>query len=171
MTIRTLRFITILLASLAMGMHLAHVLELPPKLMLAPELYLAIQTRLYGLFGSVGPVFEVGALLGAAALAYQLRGTPAFPFTLTSAAAVLLSLAVWLVFVLPVNGPINQWAATQVTPPDWMRLRSQWQFAQAGIFVFHLVGFSALVYSVLRETPAQGPSRAGEPAAVKAGRR
>jgi hypothetical protein len=102
-------------------------------------------------------VFEVGALLLAGLLAFRLRGTPAFRFTLFSAGAVLLSLAVWLVFVLPVNGPINQWAAAQVAPPDWMRLRAQWQVAQAGIFVFHLLGFSSLAYSVLRETPPGGP--------------
>jgi hypothetical protein len=157
MNIRVMRLVTIVLAALAMGMHLAHVLELPPKLMLEPELYIAIQTRLYGLFGTVGPVFEVGALLLAGLLAFRLRGTPAFRFTLVSAGAVLLSLAVWLVFVLPVNGPINQWAAAQVAPPDWMRLRAQWQVAQAGIFVFHLLGFSSLAYSVLRETPPGGP--------------
>lgn len=152
MSIKSLRLVTIILAALAMGMHLAHALELPPKLAWEPDLYLAVQVSLYRLFGTLGPFLEIGALLGAALLTARLRQRPAFPFTLASAVAILLSLVVWLLFVLPANGQINAWAATQVAPADWMRWRAQWQIAQAASFGIHLLGFTALVYSVIRET-------------------
>jgi len=54
---------------------------------------------------------------------------------------------------MPANAHINQWAATQVMPADWARWRAQWQYAQATTFVVHLMGLSALLYSVLKETP------------------
>jgi hypothetical protein len=153
MNIRILRFIGILLAALAMGMHLAHAFELAPKLMWEPSLYIAVQASLYPVFGMVGPFLEVGALLTVSALAWRVRGRPAFGLTLVSAIAILLSLAVWLLFVMPANAHINQWAATQAMPTDWMHWRAQWQYAQAATFVLHLAGLSALLYSVLRETP------------------
>lgn len=153
MNLKVLRFATLLLAALAMGMHLAHAFELPPKLQWGPELYLAVQTSLYPVFGTIGPVLEIGALLCAGVLAFQLRGRPAFPFTLTSALAIVAALAVWLIFVLPANMHINAWAAApQSVPTDWAQWRDQWQFAQAATFGLHLVGFSALLYSSIQET-------------------
>jgi hypothetical protein len=152
MNVRTLRFVAIMLSALAMGMHLAHTFELPPKLLWEPSMYLAVQTSLYPVFGTVGPFLEVGSLIAVSILANALRGTPAFRSTLVSAVAILLSLAVWLVFVMPANGHINEWAATQVMPEDWSRWRAQWQYGQAASFLLHIVGLSALLSSVLGET-------------------
>ena len=45
MNIKTLRFVAVILSALAMGMKLAHAFELPAKLALEPDLYLAVQTR------------------------------------------------------------------------------------------------------------------------------
>ena len=154
MSIRTLRFVAILLAALAMGMKLAHALELGPKLGFGPELYLVVQMTLYRVFGLIGPILEVGALLCVATLAWRLRGSPAFAPTAVSAAAIAASLAVFAVFVRPANAQIAAWAETGVTPADWTHWRNQWQFAQTTSFALHLVGFCALLRSVLRETPA-----------------
>ena len=153
MKIRTLRFITLLLAALAMGMHLAHAFELFPKLQWAPELYIAVQTSLYTVFGTIGPILEVGALIFSGILAFQLRQRrPAFQLTLVGFGVILLSLIIWGVVVMPANVHINEWAATGIAPSDWERWRTQWQGAQATIFLFHLTGFSALLFSVIRET-------------------
>lgn len=150
-----LRFIAILLAALAMGMHLAHALELVPKLQWDADLYLAMQTTLYLWFGRIGPVFEIGALLMAALLAFRLRvRRPAFALTATSAAMLALSLATWAVVVMAANAQIGLWqsgvfSGSAVAPADWMHWRAQWQYGQAGIFVLHLIGFCALLRSVL----------------------
>jgi hypothetical protein len=153
MKTRTLRFVSLLLAALAMGMHLAHALELAPKLQWDAGLYLPVQTSLYEWFGKIGPIFEVGALISISILAYLLgKNRPAFRFTLTSSISIVLALLVWVLFVLPANAQILQ--MQQVSPPaDWTYWRDQWQYGQAGIFLLHLIGFSSLIWSILIETP------------------
>jgi hypothetical protein len=150
---KTLTFTAILLAALAMGMHLAHVLELGPKLGWDITLYLPVQTSLYKLFGTIGPVLEIGALIVISMLAHRLRGQDRiFRLTALSAGMIVLALITWGLFVLPANGHITQWQV-DVFPDDWTRWRDQWQFGQAGIFVLHLIGFSALLSSVIGEIP------------------
>lgn len=153
MNARTWRFIALILAALTMGMHLAHALELPPKLQWEPGLYLAVQTSLYGLFGTLGPILEIGALISVAILAFLVRHRrPAFPYTLVSAIMIVFALILWAVVVMSANLQISQWQAPSAIPADWTRWRDQWQFGQATIFVLHLIGFSALVGSVVVET-------------------
>jgi len=156
MRLSTHRLVAVLLAALAMGMHLAHALELLPKRQWPPQLYLAVQSSLYSLFGIIGPVLEVGALVAVGALAWRLGGaTPAARRTLWSAAAIVLALATWAVFVLPANMHLGAWEASSAMPMDWMRWRDQWQFAQAFIFVLHLAGFTSLVSTMTGEPPRQ----------------
>jgi hypothetical protein len=92
-------------------------------------------------------------LIAISILAYRLRGRDrAFKLTTLSAGMIVLALITWILFVLPANGHITQWQV-DVFPDDWMRWRDQWQFGQAGIFVLHLIGFSALISSVIGEIP------------------
>lgn len=152
-SLKSLRILAIVLAALAMGMHLAHALELLPKRQWAPELYLAVQSTLYRLFGIIGPVLEIGALIAVLCLGFRLRKQGvASPLVFSSAAAIALALLVWATAVLPANMQLAAWQASGVAPPDWMRWRDQWQFAQAFIFVLHLAGFTALVASVASDT-------------------
>jgi hypothetical protein len=151
MKLKNLTFSALLLAALAMGMHLAHVLELGPKLQWDVPIYLPVQTSLYQWFGTIGPVLEIGALIAIAILAYRLRGRgPVFTRTAISASMIALALITWALVVLPANGHINQWQV-DIFPPDWTRWRDQWQFGQAGIFFLHLIGFSSLLLSVIPE--------------------
>jgi hypothetical protein len=135
-----------------MGMHLAHALELAPKLQWDAELYIPVQTTLYEWFGRIGPIFEVGALILVSILAIRLgKGRPAFRFTLTSSITIVLALLVWVLFVLPANAQILQ-LQTANLPADWTHWRDQWQYGQAGIFFLHLIGSSSLIWSVILET-------------------
>jgi hypothetical protein len=63
-----------------------------------------------------------------------------------------LAFAVWIAFVMPANAELAVSDATGV-PPDWMRIREQWESAHAARFVLQLGGFSALLASVLVEIP------------------
>jgi hypothetical protein len=153
MNTNLLRFVAMLLGALAMGMHLAHALELAPKLQWDADVYRAVQGTLYVWFGRIGPVLEIGALIAVGALAFRLRGRrPAFGLSATSFVMLLLSLVTWALVVLPANAQLAAWAASQPISGDWMQWRAQWQYGQAGIFGLHLVGFSALLRSVLVET-------------------
>jgi hypothetical protein len=153
MRLKVFRFLVLMLAALTLGMKFAHVLELLPKLGWDANLYIAVQTSLYQVFGSLGPIIDIGAILTAFLLAAMVRRRPAFRYTLFGALAMLLSLGVWLIIVAPANRPINEWQASGIVPTNWMELRSQWQYGQAGSFVFDLIGFSLLLIGVIQETP------------------
>ncbi len=47
------------------------------------------------------------------------------------------------------------WSPESV-PPDWRRVRDQWEYAHAARFVMQLAGFGALILSVLSEAPPEG---------------
>ncbi|MGE3908904.1 MAG: hypothetical protein AB7K36_06120 [Chloroflexota bacterium] len=148
------RFGALLLAALSMGASFCHALELWPKLQWAAPLYVEVQNEppgLYVMFGTVGAVAEVGSVLAAGVLAYLARGRGASA-RLSLIGAVLLALALisWVVFVAPANSVMREWTPTSV-PADWLRWRDQWEYAHAANFALKLVGFCALLASVLAE--------------------
>jgi len=73
MFLQVWRFVTILLAALALSMTSAHVLELPQKLHYGAELYSAVNTTMYRYFAIVGGLYLVGAIVSAGVLAYLVR--------------------------------------------------------------------------------------------------
>lgn len=155
MTLKSWNFITLLLAALTMGLTFAHALEALPKLRWDAGLYLSVQSNLYYLFGRVGAAVELGAIIAAFALAFAVRHQRgAFRWTSAGALIFSLSLGVWVLFVAPVNAEIGAWQQAGVVPPDWKHWRNQWEAAQAASFVLHLLGFGALLRSVLLETPS-----------------
>ena len=61
----------------------------------------------------------------------------------------------WLAVVEPVNLEV---AAALQSQPDtlpalWVSLRSRWEYGHAAGFVMQLLGFAALVMSIVVETP------------------
>jgi hypothetical protein len=155
MNLKALRFVVLVLSTLTVGMKFAHVLELTPKLALPPETYITVQTQLYQLFGSIGPIIDIAMVLGAIILAFHVYPRKAFPYTVIGVVAMLLSLGIWALFVLPANMPLNDWQASGVMPADWMRWRDQWQYGQLASFVCDLIGYGFILFSVVRETPSQ----------------
>ena len=155
MNLKALRFVVLVLATLTVGMKLAHVLELTPKLQLPPDIYIAVQTQLYSLFGSVGPIIDLAMVIGTIILAFHVYRQKAFPYTVLGLAAMILSLIIWALFVLPANMPLNDWQASGVMPADWTRWRDQWQYGQLASFVCDLIGYCLVLFSVIRETPSQ----------------
>lgn len=160
MKIQLLRFQALLLATLTVGMKLAHTLELGPKLQWGADLYFPVQTSLYRYFATLGPVFDVGAILSIIALAVLLREDRALSLTLAALALMLVSLGIWAVEVGPANKVIQLWLQTQTVPPDWTVWRDQWQYGQAGCFVFDTLGYCALLASTLRGSAPPPPGSA-----------
>lgn len=155
--LRTWRFVTLLLAALGLTFGAAHTLELPPKMQYDAEMYTAVTSTLYQLFGSVGAVIQTGAVLAAVVLTFLVRGHPAFRLTLLGALGLVLSLVLWGALVAPVNA---EWLQVMESAPGsvaeaYLRLRPQWEYGHVAAFVAWLIGFSLLVLSVLGETPAQ----------------
>jgi hypothetical protein len=158
MRLRAWRFITLLLAALSLTMESAHVLELPQKMQYSPEMYAAVNTSLYLYFALAGAVYQTGSIVAAAVLAFLVRRhRPSFGWTLAGALSLALAFTLWLAVVAPVNSEVAEVLALSPgsAPEVWMRLRNRWEYGHAAGFAIQLIGFGALLLSVLVETPPE----------------
>jgi len=114
--------------------------------------------NVYKLFGSVGAVFEIIAILTAIVLIFLVskRGST-FYWTLGGAILLVLAFVSWIVFVAPMNAEFARWLTNPV-PADWTRYRDQWEYAHAVNAFIKIIGLSLLVISVLVETPKKTES-------------
>lgn len=159
MSLRAWRFLMLMLAALGMGPGIAHVLELAPKMQYDAQLYTAVTSTLYRLYGPFGALVQVGAVLVATVVALRLRGRPSFGYTLSGLLCLVLSLGLWFALVQPVN---VQWGEVLRTAPDmapeaYLRLRGRWEYGHAAAFAAWLAGAGLLVGSVLAEIPPDRP--------------
>jgi hypothetical protein len=153
----TRSFVVVVLAALALGAPLAHVLEMPIRRTYDPALYLTVTHTLYFYFGSVGAVFEVGAVVAAMIWAVGLGRSRTDPpsarrWAVAGAACLVLAHALFWLLVDPVNRQFAVWTPAAV-PADWTRLRDQWEFAHAARAGLFLLGFCALLASALVAAP------------------
>lgn len=165
--LKSWRFFTLVLTALSLTMESAHVLELPQKMQLDPQMYAAVNGSLYRYFAIVGGAYQMLSLVLAVVLAILVRHRrPAFQWTTVGAVCLLCAFGVWLAVVQPVNTVVA--TALSVSPgsvpPLWTQLRGRWEYGHAAGFVLQLVGFCALVVSVLvDEHIAREPLRADSP--------
>jgi len=144
-----------MLASFSLSLSMTHLLELPQRMQFDQQLWVRVTVveNVYKLFGSVGAVFEVTAILTAIVLAFLVRKHGStFYWTLGGAILLVLAFVSWIMFVLPMNAEFAQWGTNPI-PADWTRYRDQWEYAHAVNALIKIVGLSLLVISVLVETP------------------
>jgi hypothetical protein len=164
MFLRMWRFITLILTALNMGLAFCHLMEMPAKMHYDAALYATINNSLYLAFGSApGIAIEIGSIVAAVGLVFLVRPRRrAFAWTLIGAICLLAAQVIWWIFIAPMNAEIRMWPSVGV-PADWMQLRDQWEYAHASRFVLQLLGLSALIVSIIRETPVEQST----PAAVQ----
>lgn len=141
---RALGCSAIVLTGLSAGVALAHLLELPNKMLLSATDYLFVQQRLYEGFGQVlGPI-ELGASASAIALAVLFRKRRS-TFLLAIAAVVLnmFALIVWQVHNGPVNIAVEAWTTNSV-PTDWTNWRDRWEYAHATRAILYTLSLGVL---------------------------
>ena len=147
MTLKTMRFIALLLTALALAPALAHLLELPNKLGLSSDDYLTVQ-QIYRGWALLGFVV-VGALLSNLILAIRLRKkSKAFVLTLTAFLCIVGTQVVFWTFTYPANAATDNWT---MLPVAWQQLRTQWEYSHAGSAVLNLAAFVTLTLSVLAD--------------------
>lgn len=143
-----LRFAAVLMVVVALLGPAAHVLEIPGKLRLPPEAWLAVQQNLYAGFPVIGALGYVGAPLVLAAFAWSVRGTAEARAAWIAAGLVAVALLLWMAVVAPVNARIA--AATPATlPPDWTAWRTRWEAGHAAAALLVLVALVVLLRGVL----------------------
>lgn len=149
MLLKIWRFVCIYLMGLTLSLTFSHLLEMPRKLRYDQNLYMAVQHTLYLYFAWMGAPIEVGAVLSLGVLCFLTRGRkPSFALTAAATIAVGAGLAVWFAMVAPANGEMAQWTTIPL-PDSWMDTRRHWEYGHAISAVLDLVGFGALIASVL----------------------
>jgi hypothetical protein len=158
MWLKVLRFVALMLAAFTLAMGLCHLLQLPARMGWDQYLWVGstVQGGLYALFGSIGAIIGLVAILVLFILAYFVRehGRPGFTFALAAAILYASAFALWWVLVYPANVELASWVNGPV-PADWTEVRSRWECGHAIISLVELAGFAALVWSVLEDTAPQ----------------
>jgi hypothetical protein len=155
MPLKVVRYLSLLLVALTLGMTFAHVMEIPGKLRLDGATWLTVQHNLYIAFGVVGAAIEVLAIVLTWILVLMVRRRrPALWWTLAGAICVSAGLADWFLLVAPMNAALNVWTP-ETLPVDWTRYRDQWETGHAIHAALFGLGFSALVIALLTESRGQ----------------
>ncbi len=153
--IKTWQFITLMLASFSLSITMTHLLELPQRMKFDQQLWVKVTVveNVYKLFGTVGAVFEIAAILTAIVLAFLVRDRGSnFYWTLGGAILLVLAFVSWILFVAPMNAEFAKWLTNPI-PVDWTRYRDQWEYAHAVNAFIKILGLSSLTISVLVEIP------------------
>ena len=162
MLIKATRFVALLLAALTLGLGFCHLMQLPSRMGWDQYLWVGstVQGGLYAMFGSVGAIIGIVAIVVLFILAYLVRehGRPGFGLALAAAVFFAAAFALWWVLVYPANVELAKWVNGPV-PADWTDTRARWEWGHASIAVIELLGFAALIWSVLADTPAATQER------------
>ena len=142
MKLRVIWTISLIFTVLAFGASSAHLLELYNKLKLSKADYLTVQQIYRGwAFLGIDIVLAFISILFLTIKIRSLRGS--FMLCLSAAAFILLSLAIFFIFVFPVNQVTNNWTSL---PDNWEELRLQWEYAHAVNAVIYF--FSVIVLGI-----------------------
>lgn len=152
---KLIRGINLVFAVLAVFAPMAHVLELPNKLALDAQLWLAVQQHLYRGWGPfIGAPTELGALFTSLVLVYLRRRSRAvFAATVLASLGYVGMLAAFFVLNQPVNVAFASWTATSM-PPDWMAYRARWEAGHTIAAAFALASLALLIRAYVRERRA-----------------
>ena len=97
--LKTIRFIAIMLAALTLGLGFCHLMQLPARMAWDQYLWVGstVQGGLYAMFGSVGAIIFVGAVIALGLLAYFVHEhrRPGFQLALTAALLFALAMLLW----------------------------------------------------------------------------
>ncbi|MCI0363922.1 MAG: DUF1772 domain-containing protein [Phycisphaerales bacterium] len=157
-----------ILVAVAMALSLAHALELPGKMRLTKDAYLAVQTIYYPGF-TIGGISEpVGIISTIILLVLTPLGRANFWLTLVALLGLLGMQAVYWLFTHPVNkfwvegenldrfssgffsfGVNRSPLEHETRPPDWTELRDRWEYSHVARAGFALLSLIALIVAIL----------------------
>jgi hypothetical protein len=145
MWLKSISFLSLLFAALALAPAMAHLLELPNKINLSREDYLTVQ-QIYRGWALLGFVV-VGALLSTLAFTITVRKErKAFLFAFIAFLCIAGTQVVFWIYTYPANQATHNWT---MLPENWVELRRQWEYSHATSAVLNLVALVTLVLSVL----------------------
>jgi hypothetical protein len=159
--LQVLQVLAVALVAVGLAMVLGHALELPGKLRLPRETYIAVQSIYYPGF-TIGAVFgEFGAMVATLVLVIVTPfGGPDFWLTLAAFVALLIMHGLYWVLIHPVNKfwlkdqqlqgagaaffGIGGRDAPDSAGQDWTVLRDRWEYAHVARAAFAMLGLVLL---------------------------
>ena len=150
MRVKIFYFLALFFASLALGLALAHLLELPNKINLSRSDYLTVQ-QIYRGWALLGIVI-FSALISTFVLTLLLRKERrAFVFSLIGFLCIVGTQIVFWTYTFPANQVTNNWT---MLPDNWEQLRRQWEYSHATSAVLNLLAVASLIVSLLARKKA-----------------
>jgi hypothetical protein len=159
-----LEIATVIVVAVAMALSLAHVLELPGKLRLSKEHYVAIQAVYYPGFTYAGMAEPIGLLLILLLLFMIPAGTLKFYLTLVAFLALAAMHAAYWLLTHPVNNfwlkefklkgagavffSMGRRAKSDDRQPEWTGLRDRWEYSHVLRAGFGLASLILIVAAV-----------------------
>jgi hypothetical protein len=162
----TFQVVTVFLAAVAMSLALAHALELPGKMRLDKQTYIAVQGIYYPGFTYGGFSEGLAVLATLVLLVMTPAGQPAFWWTLTAFVALMAMQVVYWLITHPVNkfwlkdtklkgfgagffSLGSKQAATLGSDDEgWTTLRNRWEYSHVLRAVFAAIALIALIIAV-----------------------
>jgi hypothetical protein len=142
---KTIYFLSLLFAALALAPAMAHLLELLNKMNLSRDEYLIVQQIYRG--WNLLAVVVFGALLSTLALTITVRhDRKAFIFALIAFLCIVGTQIVFWTYTYPANQVTNNWT---VLPENWAALRRQWEYSHATSALLNLLAMISVSISVL----------------------
>jgi hypothetical protein len=161
--------VTVFLVAVAMSLALAHALELPGKMRLDEDTYIAVQRIYYPGFTYGGFAEGLGLLATLVLLLVTPANNPAFWWTLAALVALMAMQAAYWVITHPVNkfwlkdtrlegfgggffslDPMKRGAASADATEGWRRLRDRWEYSHVLRAILAAVALIALIVAVAR---------------------
>lgn len=163
-----IQVVTVFLVSVAMGLALAHALELPGKMRLDKETYIAVQSIYYPGF-TIGGLF--GEVVGIIATLVLLLVTPSnrggFWLTLTGLVALVAMHAVFWIVTQPMNkfwlkdqhlkgagarffflDPMKRKGISENGTDNWKTFRDRWEYSHVLRAVFSVIALIVLIAAI-----------------------
>lgn len=138
---------------LAVLAPMAHLLELPNKLALDGELWLAVQQHLYRGWGPfLGGPAETGALATSVLIAFQHRSSRILWPMLVACTGYVGMLAVFFTLNSPANAAVASWTPATL-PADWASYRLRWELGHAIAALFSVISLAAVVRASVWKQP------------------
>src|ERR1051326_1717860 len=155
MLVKIVRFVSLICAALALGLTLAHDLEIPGKEQLNGAEWLVVQHTFYGGFAVVGGVAEVLGLISSGLLAYLLRRQrTGFILALVAVASFAGMLGLFAFGNNPLNVQVASWRP-ETLPATWREVRDAWDRFHAASSVLAALALTSLLIATLRDTSPQ----------------
>jgi hypothetical protein len=159
--VQILQVLSIVLVAVGVALTLAHALELPGKLRLTRDTYVAVQAIYYPGF-TIGALFgEVGAMLATLVLLVLTPlASTAFWLTLAALVSLLIMHGLYWVLTHPVNRfwledqqlqgagaaffAVGARGAASGAEQDWTALRNRWEYSHVARAAFAMLSLIAL---------------------------